>query len=272
MTASARRVADFRVFTVLSSNVLLQLLINRRCPHYPVRGSDTYSPARQVSPGPPDWGDRHQRCGTPGDAAGGGGGGGGILGRHGVQYRGCRRLPPPRCRSDRRIEQRVFKGNRWNTWFCVNQGDLLVVPAANAETVGGETWSARRACRRYSRCCAKPMSRRPATGPAAKANQERLASGDVNRVAEVVRDCGVATKTVACPPVRSACWPRRGWCLSASLPWRMASTTRLMRRCSGWRRPSSGTVRRPLLLRRRCHRRGCPRSIDLDDELGEDDE
>ena len=66
------------------------------------------------------------------------------------------------------IEQRQFKGETVDYLVLrINQGDLSVrVPAANAEKVGVRD-VARKACARSSRCYAKPMWRRPVTGPVA---------------------------------------------------------------------------------------------------------
>ena len=49
--------------------------------------------------------------------------------------------------------------------------------------------SARKASTRFSRCCALPHTEEPTNWSRRyKANLEKLASGDVNKVAEVVRD------------------------------------------------------------------------------------
>ncbi|MEL4153906.1 CarD family transcriptional regulator [Corynebacterium bovis] len=89
------------------------------------------------------------------------------------------------------IEQREFKGETVDYLVLrINQGDLSVkVPAANAEKVGvrdvvGEEGMLKvfSVLRETDVEEAGNWSRRY------KANQERLASGDVNKVAEVVRD------------------------------------------------------------------------------------
>lgn len=91
----------------------------------------------------------------------------------------------------RGFEQREFKGETVDYLVLrILQGDLLVkVPAANAEVVGvrdvvGEVGLQKvfSVLREIDVEEAGNWSRRY------KANQERLASGDVNRVAEVVRD------------------------------------------------------------------------------------
>lgn len=89
------------------------------------------------------------------------------------------------------IEQREFKGETVDYLVLkINQGDLSVkVPAANAEKVGvrdvvGEEGLLKvfSVLREIDVEEAGNWSRRY------KANQERLTSGDVNKVAEVVRD------------------------------------------------------------------------------------
>lgn len=89
------------------------------------------------------------------------------------------------------IEQREFKGETVDYLVLkINQGDLSVkVPAANAEKVGVRDVVGEEGLRKVFAVLretdveeAGNWSRR------FKANQERLTSGDVNKVAEVVRD------------------------------------------------------------------------------------
>ncbi len=175
------------------------------------------------------------------------------------------------------IEQRVFKGEPVEYLVLrVNQGDLLVrVPAANAETVGVRDVVGEEGLQKvFSMLRETDVEEAGNWSRRYKANQERLASGNVNRVAEVVRDL----------------WRRdqdRG--LSAGEK-RMLAKARLV--LVGELALADGvddekadaTVQRmeETIVRHReeaAAKRAAgvtdedaPRSIDLDDELGEDDE
>jgi CarD family transcriptional regulator len=175
------------------------------------------------------------------------------------------------------IEQRVFKGEPVEYLVLrVNQGDLLVrVPAANAETVGVRDVVGEEGLQKvFSVLRETDVEEAGNWSRRYKANQERLASGDVNRVAEVVRDL----------------WRRdqdRG--LSAGEK-RMLAKARLV--LVGELALAEGvddkkadeTVQKmkDTIVRHReqaAAKRAAgvsdddaPRSIDLDDELGEDDE
>lgn len=89
------------------------------------------------------------------------------------------------------IEQRSFKGEMVDYLILqVNQGDLLVrVPAANAQKVGVRDVVDDEGLRRvFSVLRERDVEEAGNWSRRFKANQERLASGDVNQVAEVVRD------------------------------------------------------------------------------------
>lgn len=89
------------------------------------------------------------------------------------------------------FEQREFKGNEVDYLVLrILQGDLLVkVPAANAEVVGVRDVVGEEGLQRvFSVLRETDVEEAGNWSRRYKANQERLASGDVNRVAEVVRD------------------------------------------------------------------------------------
>lgn len=89
------------------------------------------------------------------------------------------------------IEQREFKGKTVDYLVLrINQGDLAVrVPAANAEKVGVRDVVGEEGLRKvFSVLREEDVEEAGNWSRRYKANQERLSSGDVNRVAEVVRD------------------------------------------------------------------------------------
>ena len=89
------------------------------------------------------------------------------------------------------IEQREFKGQSVDYLVLrILQGDLLVkVPAANAELVGVRDVVGEEGLQKvFSVLRETDVEEAGNWSRRYKANQERLASGDVNRVAEVVRD------------------------------------------------------------------------------------
>ena len=91
----------------------------------------------------------------------------------------------------RGIEQREFKGETVDYLVLrILQGDLLVkVPAANAELVGVRDVVGEEGLQKvFSVLRETDVEEAGNWSRRYKANQERLASGDVNRVAEVVRD------------------------------------------------------------------------------------
>lgn len=89
------------------------------------------------------------------------------------------------------IEQREFKGETVDYLVLrINQGDLSVrVPAANAEKVGVRDVVGEDGLRKvFSVLRETDVEEAGNWSRRYKANQERLTSGDVNKVAEVVRD------------------------------------------------------------------------------------
>ena len=89
------------------------------------------------------------------------------------------------------IEQRAFKGETVDYLVLrINQGDLSVkVPAANAEKVGvRDVVGEEGLLKVFSVLRETDVEEAGNWSRRYKANQERLASGDVNKVAEVVRD------------------------------------------------------------------------------------
>src|SRR3984885_14086023 len=89
------------------------------------------------------------------------------------------------------IETRTIKGEQKEYLVLkVAQGDLTVrVPAENAESVGAREGFAKEGPKKVFRCLRPPHPEEPTNWPRRyKANLEKLASGDVNKVAEVVRD------------------------------------------------------------------------------------
>ncbi|WP_163513686.1 CarD family transcriptional regulator [Fodinicola acaciae] len=89
------------------------------------------------------------------------------------------------------IETRVIKGEeRQYLVLKVAQGDLTVrVPAENAEYVGVREVVGEEGLERVFQVLRAPHTEEPTNWSRRyKANLEKLASGDVNKVAEVVRD------------------------------------------------------------------------------------
>ena len=89
------------------------------------------------------------------------------------------------------IEQRQFKGETVDYLVLrINQGDLSVrVPAANAEKVGVRDVVGEEGLRKvFSVLRETDVEEAGNWSRRYKANQERLGSGDINKVAEVVRD------------------------------------------------------------------------------------
>ena len=89
------------------------------------------------------------------------------------------------------IEQRTIKGvERAYLVLKVAQGDLTVrVPADNAEIVGVRDVVGQEGLNRVFEVLRAPHTEEPTNWSRRyKANLEKLASGDVNKVAEVVRD------------------------------------------------------------------------------------
>jgi CarD family transcriptional regulator len=89
------------------------------------------------------------------------------------------------------IEERVLKGvKKTYLRLKVAQGDLTVlVPAENAEVVGVRDVVGQEGLDRVFEVLRAPHTEEPTNWSRRyKANLEKLASGDVNKVAEVVRD------------------------------------------------------------------------------------
>ena len=110
------------------------------------------------------------------------------------------------------IETRTIKGEaREYLVLKVAQGDLTVkVPAENAEVVGVRDVVGQEGLDRVFEVLRAPHTEEPTNWSRRyKANLEKLASGDVNKVAEVVRDLWRREKDRERPPSRSGCWPGR---------------------------------------------------------------
>jgi CarD family transcriptional regulator len=89
------------------------------------------------------------------------------------------------------VKTRVVKGDeRLYLTLRVNQGDLVIeVPAANVDLVGVRDVIGRDGVERVFEVLRAPFTEEPTNWSRRfKANQEKLASGDVLRVSEVVRD------------------------------------------------------------------------------------
>ena len=98
-------------------------------------------------------------------------------------------------------------------------GELtLSVPSDNAETVGMRRPIAREDVEDLFQVLAKQDVREPSNWSRRfKNHQEKLKSGDVYQVAEVVRNLALReADRRACPPARSRCWPRPAACSSPS--------------------------------------------------------
>src|SRR4029077_18425920 len=122
------------------------------------------------------------------------------------------------------IETRTIKGEQKEYLVLkVAQGDLTVrVPAENAEYVGVRDVVGQEGLDKVFQVRRAPHTEEPTNWSRRyKANLEKLASGDVNKVAEVVRDLlrldqerrlserhKREISNVACRPARSAGWPR----------------------------------------------------------------
>src|ERR1700722_2236016 len=87
-------------------------------------------------------------------------------------------------------------------------------------------WSARKASTRCFRCFARRTPKNRPTGPAAtRPTWRSLPPVTSTRSPRLCATCGVATRSAACPPVKSACWPRLARFWSASWRWPKAPTT-----------------------------------------------
>lgn len=107
------------------------------------------------------------------------------------------------------IETRTIKGEQKEYLVLkVAQGDLTVrVPAENAEYVGVRDVVGQEGLDKVFQVLRAPHTEEPTNWSRRyKANLEKLASGDVNKVARWFAICGVATRSAACRPARSACW------------------------------------------------------------------
>src|SRR6516164_5174050 len=111
------------------------------------------------------------------------------------------------------VETRTIKGeDRTYLVLKVDKGDLTVrVPADNAELVGVRDVVGQEGLERVFEVLRAPHTEEPTNWSRRyKANLEKLASGDVNKVAEVVRDLWRRDRERGFPRVRSGCWLRRG--------------------------------------------------------------
>ena len=89
------------------------------------------------------------------------------------------------------VKKRIIKGEeKLYLKLNVTQGDLTIeVPAENVDLVGVRDVIGKEGLDRCSRCCVLRSPKSPPTGSRRyKANLEKLASGDVIKVSEVVRD------------------------------------------------------------------------------------
>jgi len=120
------------------------------------------------------------------------------------------------------VETRTIKGeDRTYLVLKVDKGDLTVrVPADNAELVGVRDVVGAEGLERVFEVLRAPHTEEPTNWSRRyKANLEKLASGDVNKVAEVVRDLWRRDRERGLPRARSGCWPRHGRSWSASSRW-----------------------------------------------------
>ena len=136
------------------------------------------------------------------------------------------------------IETRQIKGEDrlYLVLRIVAQQDLVVrVPACNLDLVGVRDVVDKEGLERVFDVLRAPHVEEPTNWSRRyKANLEKLHSGDVMKVAEVVRTSGVVSATAASPQVRSGCSPRPG--RSSSPSWRSPSTpTRTRPRLSSTR-------------------------------------
>ena len=121
------------------------------------------------------------------------------------------------------IETRTIKGEpKEYLVLKVAQGDLTVrVLADNAEYVGVRDVVGQEGLDKVFQVLRAPHTEEPTNWSRRyKANLEKLASGDVNKVAEGSSvTCGAAIRSAVCPPARRGCWPRHGRSSSASWRW-----------------------------------------------------
>src|SRR5450755_868015 len=133
------------------------------------------------------------------------------------------------------VETRTIKGeDKTYLVLKVDKGDLTVrVPADNTELVGVRDVVGQEGLERVLEVLRAPHTEEPTNWSRRyKANLEKLASGDVNKVAEVVRDLWRRDVSAGCPPARSGCWPRPGRSWSASWRWPRRRTRTRPRPCS----------------------------------------
>ena len=119
------------------------------------------------------------------------------------------------------VETRTIKGeDKTYLVLKVDKGDLTVrVPADNTELVGVRDVVGQEGLERVLEVLRAPHTEEPTNWSRRyKANLEKLASGDVNKVAEVVRDLWRRDKERGRPLAKSACSPRHGRFSSASSP------------------------------------------------------
>ncbi|ETZ44670.1 carD-like/TRCF domain protein [Mycobacterium avium MAV_061107_1842] len=126
------------------------------------------------------------------------------------------------------IETRTIKGEQKEYLVLkVAQGDLTVrVPAENAEYVGVRDVVGQEGLDKVFQVLRAPHTEEPTNWSRRyKANLEKLASGDVNKVAEVVRDLWRRDQERGLSAARSACWPRPARSWSVNWRWPRAPTT-----------------------------------------------
>ena len=115
-------------------------------------------------------------------------------------------------------------------------GDLtLKVPADNTDAVGLREVINDEEVEEVFAVLRKKEARMPTNWSRRFKNHvEKLKSGDIYQVAEVVRNLRCATRRRACRPARSACWPRPGRSSCPSSPSPSTSTRK---------RPSAASTR-----------------------------
>src|SRR6202142_2099585 len=102
-------------------------------------------------------------------------------------------------------------------------------------TSASAMWSARKASTRCSRCSAHRTPKSRPTGRAAtRPTWRSLPPATSTRSRRSCVTCGAATRSVACPPARSGCWPRPGRFWSVS--WRWPRAPMRPRPTSSWTR------------------------------------
>ena len=134
------------------------------------------------------------------------------------------------------IEMRTIKGEekQYLVLRIVAQHDLVVrVPSCNLDLVGVRDVVDKAGLDRVFDVLRAVVPDEPTNWSRRyKANLEKLHSGDVMKVAEVVRDLWRPSVTVASPLVRRGCWRKHARSSSRSWPWPSTRTRTRPRRSS----------------------------------------